>query len=121
MRISDWRSDVCSSDLIRKPDAHPAHLASIIVMPTVPACSTRCSYRCLWRSCCFCARSVSGASPLSLQSRSWRWRSWRSDEHTSELHLLLRTPYAVFCLIKKTIDTLYSVQMESQHMTTSIP
>src|SRR3546814_2980533 len=32
--------------------------------------------------------------------RTRRWRSWRSEEHTSELQSLMRISYAVFCLKK---------------------
>src|SRR3546814_8621733 len=32
-------------------------------------------------------------------------RSWRSEEHTSELQSLMRNSYAVFCLKKKTHKT----------------
>src|SRR3546814_3781253 len=32
-------------------------------------------------------------------------RSWRSEEHTSELQSLMRISYAVFCLKKKTLIT----------------
>src|SRR3546814_2320546 len=39
-----------------------------------------------------------------VQHRSWEStsRSWRSEEHTSELQSLMRISYAVFCLKKKT-------------------
>src|SRR3546814_4183255 len=42
-----------------------------------------------------------------------RWRrralrSFRSEEHTSELQSLMRISYAVFCLKKKNISTYYS-------------
>src|SRR3546814_2396065 len=44
------------------------------------------------------AHSVAGTAAGSVKRRS------RSEEHTSELPSLMRTSYAVFCLIKKTID-----------------
>src|SRR3546814_5030050 len=46
------------------------------------------------------------AGPLRLQSNSKRLscraRSYRSEEHTSELQSLMRISYAVFCLTKNT-------------------
>src|SRR3546814_9258990 len=38
-------------------------------------------------------------------SRAWAL-SWRSEEHTSELQSLMRISYAVFCLKKKTNQTM---------------
>src|SRR3546814_2306781 len=53
--------------------------------------------------------NISGGASLMLivtgQSRLARPRTCRhsrSEEHTSELQSLMRTPYAVFCSIKKT-------------------
>src|SRR3546814_8855390 len=50
------------------------------------------------------ARAQLPARPRSLVRRSevHRRRVPRSEEHTSELQSLMRTPYAVFCLKKKT-------------------
>src|SRR3546814_4765483 len=72
MRISDWSSDVCSSDLV-SPGAGPT-LSAIWLAP-------RFSYSC----------------PL-LHRKS---RLCRSEEHTSELQSLMRISYAVLCLKKK--------------------
>src|SRR3546814_2889472 len=38
-------------------------------------------------------------------SRAFRFRSFRSEEHTSELQSLMRISYAVFCLKKKNVKT----------------
>src|SRR3546814_3618252 len=40
----------------------------------------------------------------------------RSEEHTSELQSLMRNSYAVFCLKKKTMSTLYTLFTESSHV-----
>src|SRR3546814_10332222 len=37
----------------------------------------------------------------SIRHHRSRPRTWRSEEHTSELQSLMRTSYAVFCLKKK--------------------
>src|SRR3546814_6418728 len=43
--------------------------------------------------------------------------SKRSEEHTSELQSLMRISYAVFCLKKKTLNT---VQTKQQHHTPNL-
>src|SRR3546814_10323136 len=94
MRISDWSSDVCSSDLNEGRDGH----AAIGV-------SARRPHR------------IGPPSPQRRSSRSGDGASWtslftgdpddrprsasRSEEHTSELQSLMRISYAVFCLKKK--------------------
>src|SRR3546814_8204811 len=89
MRISDWSSDVCSSDLWRGSNR-----------------SINCRVaRCLPK------RSLTQDGRITAVP--WRVfappkrkcykpaRSWRSEEHTSELQSLMRISYAVFCLTKK--------------------
>src|SRR3546814_8567804 len=44
-------------------------------------------------------------APQLTTDRRWRPAQTRSEEHTSELQSLMRTPYAVFCLKKKTPTT----------------
>src|SRR3546814_9655894 len=36
-------------------------------------------------------------------------RPWRSEEHTSELHSLMRISYAVFCLQNKILHMLFNL------------
>src|SRR3546814_8162809 len=44
-------------------------------------------------------------------------RSWRSEEHTSELQSLMRISYAVFCLKKKNkIYLCKQTRLHAQHM-----
>src|SRR3546814_1774702 len=78
MRISDWSSDVCSSDLV----------SSIVSS----AQSVSLGYLALHRASHW-ARSARASARL---------RRSRSEEHTSELQSLMRISYAVFCLKKKT-------------------
>src|SRR3546814_8613515 len=73
MRISDWSSDVCSSDLV-------AQASKAIVAEAFEV-------RELLEG--LCAR------------RAARHVRDRSEEHTSELQSLMRISYAVFCLKKK--------------------
>src|SRR3546814_7371551 len=92
MRISDWSSDVCSSDLTRVSAGSPRCAAasspsSIRVLRSV--CPVRATPR--------AARSsrISTATLMRCSSKG------RSEEHTSELQSLMRISYAVFCLKKK--------------------
>src|SRR3546814_10087473 len=107
MRISDWSSDVCSSDLV--PTLWREHWRAYKrTAPRWSACDTnqprkvaprrvlrpvhkpnRCSSQC--RPRCLRPSALPGAKA-----------TWRSEEHTSELQSLMRISYAVFCLKKKT-------------------
>src|SRR3546814_1789371 len=97
MRISDWSSDVCSSDL------NPRCLVSRIKLPSsrVPDQESAAQPRCDSPKRAPMSSSRDAVSP---QSRKWPRRSVgseRSEEHTSELQSLMRISYAVFCLKKK--------------------
>src|SRR3546814_2101316 len=104
MRISDWSSDVCSSDLqtlelLRVATGQKsyavrtnAHGISAVVINGVGAIPTDRSGRIYVRFGPHAEeRFVSAADVLSA----------RSEEHTSELQSLMRNSYAVFCLQKK--------------------
>src|SRR3546814_10441715 len=98
MRISDWSSDVCSSDLY--PFACTCHS----LLEFLPTYSTSAS-----------ARRAGGKSCRNAFAPGWRARRARvppaslaspytrprSEEHTSELQSLMRISYAVFCLKKQ--------------------
>src|SRR3546814_10702490 len=102
MRISDWSSDVCSSDLEAcggsggKP------------------CSVRSARVSRGQRRLRSSRTKIFNRPMPPQSNSIMSPSWtllsprwlvpiasRSEEHTSELQSLMRISYAVFCLKKK--------------------
>src|SRR3546814_4083814 len=91
MRISDWSSDVCSSDL---NSGGFARLRRAGLLPAVKAASI----------CGLHVKRV-GAPSQPPTSRAEGLRSCepdsRSEEHTSELQSLMRISYAVFCLKKK--------------------
>src|SRR3546814_3205026 len=106
MRISDWSSDVCSSDLLpqlcrqeeargedRGNDARPGVAARPLGARN--------------------DRADRGPSRAWRQSRRARPRPFhqavgaRSEEHTSELQSLMRISYAVFCSTKKKQRTYY--------------
>src|SRR3546814_7645249 len=119
MRISDWSSDVCSSDLT------PTRLLNFIVLPAkgqqaqpsrrwmvTSTWSARRLHR-LPKSCCSFAKQwrspgMAGRRHALLPKRKKPAPFWhlylRSEEHTSELQSLMRISYAVFCLKKKKIN-----------------
>src|SRR3546814_1938748 len=80
MRISDWSSDVCSSDLARRGERTGRGQTA--------AAARRCDR--------------SPARPAAAKRAAARRKQQeRSEEHTSELQSLMRISYAVFCLKKK--------------------
>src|SRR3546814_7252130 len=126
MRISDWSSDVCSSDLgSRDPGKssslrsrpHPALRATSLRAPAlrsaqgVQACASQ------WLASStpsprFAGEGLRRTSPSPACGRRWRGApdegaQARSEEHPSELQSLMRISYAVFCLKKKTNYTTY--------------
>src|SRR3546814_7832871 len=124
MRISDWSSDVCSSDLARTHGRHPravcepggfhgAFTGREWAMRTAeergyeavlqlddnvtqfgPIDATRTTY---YRDIVQPADSVRVLVEIAMSTNLWM----RSEEHTSELQSLMRISYAVFCLKKK--------------------
>src|SRR3546814_6572547 len=102
MRISDWSSDVCSSDLRRDcrvqqqddPEGATLFAAIVVVARDHPMISSSVSRA---RNPTKNIELMSGVSGFSCASTS----SSRSEEHTSELQSLMRISYAVFCLKKK--------------------
>src|SRR3546814_2714055 len=93
MRISDWSSDLCSSDL----GGPRGYDAGKKVMGRKRHAMVDTDGRAL--ELLIHAGDVQdrdGAIPLLQQSR----HRHRSEEHTSELQSLMRTSYAVFCVNK---------------------
>src|SRR3546814_2678911 len=114
MRISDWSSDVCSSDLA----GVVAQLADaegddwIRGVPTGGDGVGVRAFRCIHGDEGVLPGLVAGpAAQLDLDFQRAhvvepvqgldRTRHLRSEEHTSELQSLMRISYAVFCLKKK--------------------
>src|SRR3546814_7032415 len=117
MRISDWSSDVCSSDLHPVTTEHDRSRAHI--EETLHAVAD-CGIPAVW----FWPNVDAGSDGTSKGIRAFRehhdlphvhffknlppedfvrlvYNSRRSEEHTSELQSLMRISYAVFCLTKK--------------------
>src|SRR3546814_8043496 len=95
MRISDWSSDVCSSDLSA-------------FLEEFETAYKRASYSLLLGSNPFApdAKISDQDMAMSYTSAMDQARAHRSEEHTSELQSLMRISYAVFCL-KKTNITIF--------------
>src|SRR3546814_8067970 len=94
MRISDWSSDVCSSDVadprneFRTDDRECARRRSRAVGRGYAICpALACSNGAQWPDCPLEGRTGCAGT--------------RSEEHTSELQSLVRSSYAVFCLKTK--------------------
>src|SRR3546814_6998868 len=120
MRISDWSSDVCSSDLL-------ASCGVFLGLSALTVSSLRAEHLALrwvdevrigllagaWIWSLWLARGILRRDTMSLPRLALALgpmaaagllavASWvllfRSEEHTSELQSLMRTSYAVFCL-----------------------
>src|SRR3546814_3880256 len=126
MRISDWSSDVCSSDLrrwvlrrgpeavehapLRLPLGRGLRLASAAVAGIANrawifahlAHGSRARAKDLHRRAFRPFRQSDLARQSAPVGESTNLR--RSEEHTSELQSLMRLSYAVFCLKKKKED-----------------
>src|SRR3546814_4201700 len=122
MRISDWSSDVCSSDLCSRLQQilewTGANFEGVILFDESHsmgnAAGTKDEYRrakgseqglagvrlqnALPRARVVYESATGATKPENL---SYASRLGRSEEHTSELQSLMRISYAVFCLKKK--------------------
>src|SRR3546814_5418798 len=101
MRISDWSSDVCSSDLDDRATSNSGTIISSgsigdFSQPTKPKPQTAATR----------LVTIGVTMPTTLRMYNARARihapsvtaKIRSEEHTSELQSLMRNSYAVFCL-----------------------
>src|SRR3546814_9720392 len=110
MRISDWSSDVCSSDL--SPRVEGIHLrAGPVARGGLRWSDRRDDFRTEILGLMKAQRvknavivptgAKGGFYPKQLPNPQVDRDAWRSEEHTSELQSLMRISYAVFCLKKK--------------------
>src|SRR3546814_4923304 len=118
MRISDWSSDVCSSDLHqsggdadhdqRRPQGGPgARIARRQLRIEARECEDDRDLHQLRRLEIDNAEvePALAAAADEAQQLDPDQQHDRSEEHTSELQSLMRISYAVFCLKKKNITT----------------
>src|SRR3546814_8630695 len=93
MRISDWSSGVCSSDLIVDKTTKTGQFSA---------------GEAGWRIENISSDKIMPNYFFDQSELAWYTACWmailkmRSEEHTSELQSLMRISYAVFCLKKKT-------------------
>src|SRR3546814_2714917 len=107
MRISDWSSDVCSSDLRR--------LLNILAYLTIAlSLGTTATAHVLERPDVSASSHEARVDEVALghvpgdadqvpsdSDKGYPHHHGRSEEHTSELQSLMRISYAVFCLKKQ--------------------
>src|SRR3546814_9374281 len=100
MRISDWSSDVCSSDLLDLFAQANAHQR--VMNQSQPVAQRRADmvHELDGRSTCTALGTVDYYEVGRNAGFKHRFGN-RSEEHTSELQSLMRISYAVFCLKKK--------------------
>src|SRR3546814_10095571 len=119
MRISDWSSDVCSSDLHVSSDPDTLVLITGVVIEFIAAAflwvyrfsiqqQTYYYRRQIRLHNALLAHRLTGdmtqakdESVKMIVERLLEDMEGRSEEHTSELQSLMRISYAVFCLNKK--------------------
>src|SRR3546814_10734935 len=107
MRISDWSSDVCSSDLRLKAIGESDLARNLAALKS--ACDTFAPDKSL-KECVAkeAADKPAGGAVAGARKQLASLRQFivdknlvRSEEHTSELQSLMRSSYAVFCLKKQ--------------------
>src|SRR3546814_5159630 len=113
MRISDWSSDVCSSDLQEGPEwtwfenglsYDNARLPQALIVTGAAALSAtmvEAGLRSLRWLVAMQTAPEGHFRPVGSHGFLMTSRNSRSEEHTSELQSLMRISYAVFCLKKK--------------------
>src|SRR3546814_7093548 len=121
MRISDWSSDVCSSDLYNQTDdlnfvsgyfgGYPWHYLTADALVSIAGTleSRLTNFAPLFdeflTNCKDSVLEMEVATLYHVKKAIQPGRKFpevRSEEHTSELQSLMRISYAVFCLKKKT-------------------
>src|SRR3546814_7473849 len=123
MRISDWSSDVCSSDLARQYESEgEGKPRSLGPLPQAPRqgrgiCEPRDGNgpQQLFQRPGGPPRRRDPHGSALISSRRKEFPMARSEEHTSELQALMRISYAVFCLKKNIILLRHLTKHESRH------
>src|SRR3546814_6841726 len=132
MRISDWSSDVCSSDLMEGSSLHPNQQGpdkgqSVkLQFDLAGAAPHRADHDLhvmaqpghqlqqfgLADAAKLAARDARNLGLVDPQQRSRIFLRQRSEEHTSELQSLMSNSYDVFCL-KKTTQHIHVISLEN--------
>src|SRR3546814_947424 len=118
MRISDWSSDVCSSDLIRDYEVGIKADWRLAGMPVRTNLSGFYSkYTNIQRSTFGVSDTgqtyigISNGPKATTYGLQMEATIQRSEEHTSELQSLMRSSYAVFCLTNKMLKQLLNIKL----------
>src|SRR3546814_3696975 len=112
MRISDWGSDVCSSDLAQQIYTGGSRFNAESTVPAIVVIGMVRELAPVLAGLMVAGRVSSAMAAelgtmrvteqldamVTLRTDPYRYRS---DEHTSELQSLMRISHAVFCLQKK--------------------
>src|SRR3546814_7368672 len=104
MRISDWSSDVCSSDLAGGTidfAANAKEWRQNRIAGVAPQVDASLDHVELQRRNMALIVAIPTATILQCPRLVYVHPDRRSEEHTSELQSLMRISYAVFCLKKK--------------------
>src|SRR3546814_2804085 len=116
MRISDWSSDVCSSDLVfvvanrvhpnaleisRKDFEQSIEHKIDVLIPADPKLAAQAAK--LGKTLAEVAKGnrIGHALENMMQLAMGAGEECRSEEHTSEIQSLMRNSYAILCLKKK--------------------
>src|SRR3546814_7042082 len=110
MRISDWSSDVCSSDLSGEDQ--------VTCIDSLDH-GTNNDHRDHRSYAARCGNKASEHDRIAHQP--FQHRRKRSEEHTSELQSLMRNSYAVLCLQKTTTNTQTTISHIKQDSNKYIP
>src|SRR3546814_10628806 len=131
MRISDWSSDVCSSDLARRwtgtrlerDDALREAVLDRLAQGWSPEQVAGRLARDVGHKVISHETIYRFVHAQLKRSNDRRWRFYlprakykRSEEHTSELQSLMRISYAVFCLKKKKRNTTQHESLNRIHI-----
>src|SRR3546814_5163917 len=100
MRISDWSSDVCSSDLfaeaaVASPDSKRQELYDKVQKILIDDVPVAWQLELQFPTITHCKVKDLVTTAIGVNDG---FRDARSEEHTSELQSLMRISYAVFCL-----------------------
>src|SRR3546814_5770887 len=108
MRISDWSSDVCSSDLLLERRKERFGIGMFEPIDAQLGAARRLGVEIVRH------RDEARDERLIAPESDRIAAVDRSEEHTSELQSLMRISYAVFCLKKNT--TIYHFHNHSFHL-----
>src|SRR3546814_6310561 len=121
MRISDWSSDVCSSDLRPTDERDRSDYQTMFAREDGAVAAPTAALHFTPELMTAIEKAGIGTETLTLHVGAGTFlpvkvedtddhhmhAEWRSEEHTSELQSLMRISYAVFCLKKKNKNTIY--------------